>query len=186
GSVNGTTNQDRTNYYERVPRNYLELALWMESDRMQHLLPALDQSKLDNQRDVVKNERRQRYENEPYGMSWIYLSETLFPAGHPYHNSVIGSHEDLSAATLDDVRAFFNEYYAPSNAVLTISGDFDEARTKGFVERYFGPIPAGKRASTPAAPKVERSAQVHVTKTDNVKLPRIYLAWNTPALYAEG
>ncbi len=186
GSVNGTTNQDRTNYYERVPRNYLELALWMESDRMQHLLPALDQSKLDNQRDVVKNERRQRYENEPYGMSWIYLSEALFPKGHPYHNSVIGSHEDLSAATLDDVRAFFNEYYAPANAVLTISGDFDEAQTKALIETYFGAIPAGKRASAPAAPKVERGAPVHVTKTDNVKLPRVYLAWNTPALYAEG
>src|SRR5690554_1077443 len=186
GSANGTTNQDRTNYYQRVPSNYLELPIWMESDRLRSLLPALSQAKLDNQRDVVKNERRQRYENEPYGMSWIYLSEALFPKGHPYHNSVIGSHEDLSAATLDDVRAFFNEYYAPANAVLTISGDFDEAQTKALIETYFGAIPAGKRASAPAAPKVERGAPVHVTKTDNVKLPRVYLAWNTPALYAEG
>ncbi|MEB2313304.1 MAG: pitrilysin family protein [Sorangiineae bacterium] len=186
GSVNGTTNQDRTNFFERVPSNYLELALWMESDRMQYLLPALSQEKLDNQREVVKNERRQSYENRPYAMSWLYLQEALFPPSNPYHHPVIGSHADLSAATLGDVRAFFEEYYVPANAVLTIVGDFEAGAARKLVERYFGAIPAGKRATVPEAsvPPLERV--VHETKTDDVKLPRVYLAWPTPALYHPG
>ncbi len=186
GSVNGTTNQDRTNFFERVPSNYLELALWMESDRMQYLLQALDQAKLDNQRDVVKNERRQSYENRPYGMSWAYLQEALFPPDNPYHHPVIGSHEDLTAASLKDVHAFFKEYYVPANAVLTIVGDFDAGSARKLADRYFGSIPAGSRAAVPTAAVPPLDKIVHQTKTDDVKLPRVYLAWPTPALYHPG
>jgi zinc protease len=185
-AVNGTTNQDRTNYFERVPANYLELALWMESDRMFHLLPALTQKKLDNQRDVVKNERRQRYENPPYGMIWVYLPQTLYPKGHPYHEPVIGSHADLTAATLDDVKDFFREYYVPSNAILTIVGDFEPAEAKALARKYFGRQSAGKRATPPAATMPQLDKTVHLTKTDQIELPRIHLAWHTPALFAAG
>ena len=185
-AVNGTTNQDRTNYYERVPAHHLELALWMESDRMANLLPVLTQSKLDNQRDVVRNERRQRYENRPYGLAWLKLTETLFPSDHPYHRSVIGSHEDLEAASLQDVQQFFQEYYGAANAVLTLSGSFDAAKARGLIERYFGDIPAGKRATMPqvSTPPLQRTE--HVVLPDQVKLPRVYLAWPTPALFADG
>jgi zinc protease len=187
GDVNGTTNTDRTNYYERVPKNYLELALWMESDRMQNLLPVLTQEKLDNQRDVVKNERRQRYENAPYGMVWIHLHDMLWPEGHPYHTTTIGSHEDLTAATLDDVKAFFAQYYVPSNAVLTIVGDFDPDETKLLVERYFGGMPAGQRAPTPTAQNPEQTKiEKRVEVDPKVKLPRIYVAWNSPAFLQPG
>jgi zinc protease len=186
GRVNGTTNTDRTNYYEQVPAEYLELALWMESDRMGHFLGALDQSRLDNQRDVVKNERRQSYENKPYGMVWKYLQEALYPVGHPYQHTTIGSHEDLTAASLDDVKAFFRQYYAPANAVLTIVGAFDTEDTKAQVARYFGPIAAGKRAAAFADTPTPTATARHFTYADNVKLPRIYLAWPSPALFAEG
>lgn len=186
GNVNGTTNRDRTNYFERVPANYVELPLWMESERMQNLLPTLDQAKLDNQREVVKNERRQRYENEPYGMAWWHLGEMLYPPGHPYRHAPIGSHEDLSAATLQDVQGFFKQYYVPSNAVLTIVGDFDRERTKALVERYFGPIPGGARAPRPTAAPPQLNGINKLVVEDDVKLPRIYLAWHTPALFAPG
>jgi zinc protease len=185
-AVNGTTNQDRTNYFERVPSNYLELALWMEADRMFHLPPVLTQEKLDNQRDVVKNERRQRYENTPYGMSWIYLPQTLYPKGHPYHEPVIGSHADLTAATLDDVKSFFREHYAPSNAVLTIVGDFQPEPTKALVQKYFGRVDERKRPPAPKAAMPKLDKIEHLTRTDDVKLPRIHLAWHTPALFAPG
>ncbi len=186
GNVNGTTSRDRTNYFERVPSNYLELPLWMESERMANLLPTLDQQKLDNQRDVVKNERRQRYENEPYGMAWWHLGEMLYPEGHPYHHTPIGSHEDLSAATLEDVRGFFTQYYVPANAVLSVVGDFEEAPTRALIEKYFGSLPSGTRAAPPQAkmPKIDGIKKLVVE--DNVKLPRIYLAWHTPALYEPG
>jgi zinc protease len=186
GAANGTTTQDRTNFFERVPSNYLQLSLWMESDRMEYLLQALDQKKLDNQRDVVKNERRQRYENEPYGMVWVYLAHALFPPGHPYHHSVIGSMADISAASLSDVHAFFHEYYVPANAILTICGDFKPPRAKRLVEEYFGSIPAGHRAPVPQATMPTLSGIQHIVKTDNVKLPRVYFAWESPALYAPG
>ncbi len=186
GQVNGSTTQDRTNFFERVPENYLGLALWMESDRMQYLLPTLDQAKLDNQRDVVKNERRQRYENAPYGMAWIYLGRMLFPPGHPYHHSVIGSHADLTAASLSDVKSFFHEYYVPANAVLTVVGDFKTAQVKQLVEKYFGSIPGGKRASLPKVVPAKLTGIVHQTHTDDVKLPRVYLAWHSPPLYKKG
>ena len=185
--VNGTTSRDRTNYYERTPKNYLETSLWMESDRMQFLLPALDQPKLDNQRDVVKNERRQRYENMPYGMSWWYMSQALYPEGHPYHHTPIGSHEDLSAATLTDVQSFFKRYYVPKNAVVAIAGDFDSTEAKQLVRKYFSSIAPGERAASPTARTPVISGIRHWQKVDTkVKLPRLYLAWHTPALYEAG
>lgn len=185
GSVNGTTNTDRTNYFERVPKEYLELALWMESDRMEHLLDALTQAKLDNQRDVVKNERRQRYENTPYGMVWKYFHENLYPKGHPYQHTTIGSHEDLTAATLDDVKGFFRTHYVPKNAIVTIVGDFEPKATLAMVERYFGHLPPGERTPMPEV-QLPPPKKEHMVEKDDVKLPRVYLAWHTPALYAEG
>jgi zinc protease len=183
--VNGTTSRDRTNFFEVVPSNYLETPLWMESDRMQWLLPALTQEKLDNQREVVKNERRQRNENAPYGMSQWYLSEMLYPPGHPYRHMPIGSHEDLSAATLDDVKAFFQQYYVPANAALAVVGDFQSADVRQLIQRYFGSIPGGQRAPHPAA-QLPTPSPAHWQKPDDVPLPRIYLAWHTPALFAPG
>jgi zinc protease len=185
GVVNGTTSRDRTNFFQVVPSNYLTTPLWLESDRMQSLLPALTQEKLDNQREVVKNERRQRNENAPYGMAQVYLGEMLYPAGHPYRHTPIGSHEDLTAATLDDVKAFFQQYYVPANAALAVVGDFQSVETKRLIESYFGPIPAGTRAPLPPT-EVPPAHAVHWQKTDDVPLPRIYLAWHTPSLFAEG
>jgi zinc protease len=185
GSVNGTTNTDRTNYFERVPKEYLELALWMESDRMEHLLDALTQAKLDNQRDVVKNERRQRYENTPYGMVWKYFHNNLYPQGHPYQHTTIGSHEDLTAATLDDVKGFFRAHYVPKNALVTIVGDFEPKATLAMVEKYFGHLDAGERTPMPKA-ALPKAKKEHIVEKDDVKLPRIYLAWHTPALYEQG
>lgn len=184
--VNGTTSQDRTNYYEQVPRQYAELPLWMESDRMRSLLDVLTLEKLDNQREVVKNERRQRYEVTPYGMDHWYLSEALYPLGHPYRHTPIGSHEDLTAATLDDVRAFFKKYYVPANAGLVIAGDFDVSKTKALIERYFGDIQGGQRAAVPAPAPIQQTIAKHWVAEDDVELPRIYLAWHTPALYEPG
>ncbi len=185
GRVNGTTNRDRTNFFETVPSNYLETPLWMESDRMANLIPALTQEKLDNQREVVKNERRQRYENAPYGMAHVYLAEGMYPEGHPYRHTTIGSHEDLSAATLEDVKAFFSQYYAPANAALAVVGDFQPEAAKRQVERYFGSIAAGVRAQPPEAQPAP-PVPAHVQREDNVPLPRVYLAWHTPPLYAPG
>ncbi|MEE2787465.1 MAG: pitrilysin family protein [Myxococcota bacterium] len=185
-AVNGTTNNDRTNYYERVPKEYLELALWLESDRMENLLPALSLKKLNNQREVVKNERRQSYEDRPYGTVWLRLFHNLFPKGHPYDHTTIGSHEDLTAASLDDVKAFFKQYYVPANAVVTIVGDFEPTQAKALVKKYFGHMPAGQRAAKPQAKPVVLAADVHVTEEDEVKLPRVHYAWHSPALYAKG
>ncbi|MEW1859196.1 insulinase family protein [Streptomyces sp. NBC_00669] len=142
GSLNGTTSFERTNYFETMPAHQLELALWLEADRMGSLLTALDQESLDNQRDVVKNERRQRYDNVPYGTAFERLSALAFPDGHPYHHTPIGSMADLDAASLEDARAFFRTYYAPGNAVLSVVGDIDPEQTLGWIERYFGTIPA--------------------------------------------
>jgi zinc protease len=185
GTVNGTTSHDRTNFFQVLPSNYLETPFWLESDRMQNLLPALTQEKLDNQREVVKNERRQRYENAPYGMAWWYLGEALYPVGHPYRHSPIGSHADLTAASLGDVQSFFEQYYVPANAGLVVVGDFESNATKALIQRYFGPIPAGVRAPRPS-PEVPAPASVHWQKTDEVPLPKIYLAWHTPSLFAPG
>jgi zinc protease len=184
--INGTTDFDRTNYMEDIPSNQLELALWLESDRMGFLLDRLDQPKLSNQQDVVRNERRQSVENQPYGLVEEELFHQLFPPGHPYYASVIGSHSDIQAAKLDDVRDFFRRYYAPNNASLAIVGDIDVAKTKSLVEKYFGSIPRG-----PTVPPVEAktppiTAEHRVVVKDKVELPRVYLAWITPPIFQPG
>jgi zinc protease len=184
--INGTTDFDRTNYMEDIPSNQLELALWLESDRMGFLLDRLDQLKLTNQQDVVRNERRQSVENQPYGLVEEELFHQLFPQGHPYYASVIGSHEDIQAAKLDDVKDFFRRYYAPNNASLAIVGDIDVAKTKALVEKYFGSIPRG-----PAVPPVDAktpaiTAERRVVVKDKVELPRVYLAWITPPIFQPG
>ena len=184
--INGTTNTERTNYFETVPSNVLEMALWMEADRMGFLLEALTQEKLDNQRDVVRNERRQNYEMRPYGEVWGAQAEAVWPADHPYHRLTIGSHEDLEAATLDDVKDFFATWYVPNNATLAVVGDFDVAATKGWIEQYFGPFARGEQPS----PILEASAPLPeaqtIEMTDDVKLPRVYLIWQSMPLHAPG
>jgi len=183
GALNATTWYDRTNYFETVPSHQLELALWLESDRMGWMLPAMDQEKLDNQRDVVKNEKRQRYDNQPYGDWDERIHRLVYPESHPYHHTVIGSMEDLDAATLDDVAAFFRTFYVPSNAVLTVAGDFDPERTIDLVEAYFGEIPQG--APLPDLPgETELSAVIGDTVRDEVvgevPLPRVIVAMRIP------
>ncbi len=184
--INGTTDFDRTNYMEDLPSNQLELALWLESDRMGFLLDRLDQAKLSNQQDVVRNERRQSVENQPYGLVEEELFHQLVPKGHPYYASIMGSHEDIQATKLDDVKDFFRRYYAPNNASIAIVGDIDGARTKALVEKYFGSIPRGS-AVTPVDVKTppiasERRAVV----SDKVELPRVYQAWITPPIFQAG
>ena len=184
GSVNGSTWLDRTNYYETLPAHQLELALWLESDRMGFFLPALTQEKLDNQRDVVKNERRERVDNQPYGDWDERIQAMLYPADHPYHHSVIGSMADLDAASLDDVRGFFSTFYAPNNAVLSLVGDFDPAEARRLVERYFGPIPRGPELpALPGQPRLDPFAvgrEVRETVEGSFALPRVYLAFRVP------
>jgi zinc protease len=184
--VNGTTDFDRTNYFETVPSNQLALVLWLESDRMGFLLDTLTQQKLDNQRDVVMNERRQSVENVPYGPSDEKLVNLLFPPGHPYHGNVIGSMDDLKAATLDDVREFYIRYYSPENATLAIAGDFDKAAVKKLVAQYFGslprrPPPPPREVTTPPIAGEKRE-----TVKEPVQLPRLAMAWLTPAAFKPG
>ncbi len=186
GSLNGSTNADRTNYWEVVPSNALELALWMESDRMGYLLPALTPSKFQNQRDVVLNERRQNYENRPYGLANMAILAALYPPDHPYHWLTIGSAEDLEAATLDEVRAFFQTYYRPRNASLALAGDVDTREALDLAERYFGEIDAGDPPPpVDAPPLAPRGEPARLLLEDRVELPRVYIAWPSPALFAE-
>ncbi|MCC7180543.1 MAG: insulinase family protein [Acidobacteria bacterium] len=186
GNNNGSTSVDRTNYVTDVPSNALELALFLESDRMGYLLPTLTQSKLDGQRDVVKNEKRQRVDNAPYGQAFIELGTMLYPSGHPYSWPTIGSMEDLSAATLPDVVEFFKTYYAPNNASLVIAGDIEIEPTRRLVEKWFGDIPRGP-AAPPLAPSPAALTEVkRKTLVDRVQLPRLYMAWHTPAYFAPG
>ena len=145
GTLNGSTNFDRTNYFEKVPSNYLELALWLESDRMGLLLPALTQEKLNNQLDVVRNERLERYENQPYGLAWETLISNLYPKDHPYSWPTIGFMPDISYQ-LDEVKSFFKTYYSPSNATLVVAGNFDKSRTKELIEKYFGEIKSSEES----------------------------------------
>ncbi|MDP2957326.1 MAG: pitrilysin family protein [Longimicrobiales bacterium] len=183
GALNATTWFDRTNYFETVPSHQLELALWLESDRMGWMLPAMDQEKLDNQRDVVKNEKRQRYDNQPYGDWDERLQRLVFPREHPYHHTVIGSMDDLDAATLDDVASFFRTFYVPSNAVLTVAGDFDPARVMDRVEAYFGEIPAGAPIPPlPGNPELEPliGGTVRDDVVSDVPLPRVIVALRIP------
>ena len=180
GQSNAETQQDVTLYFETFPINDLERVIWLESDRMGYLLPALTQEKLDNQRDVVKNERRQSIDNQPYGLAIDIMSAALYPAGHPYSWPVIGSMADLSAASLDDVKRFFHQWYAPNNAVLAIAGDIDVERTKALVTRYFGPIPGSEPIVRPAVPLVTLSSEKRLVLEDaHAKLPQLVLAWPT-------
>lgn len=184
--INGTTNSDRTNYYETVPSNALERALWMEADRMGFLLPALTQAKLDNQRDVVRNERRQNYEIAPYAKARQVIAEAVWDKNHPYHRLTIGSHTDLEAANLDDVRQFFNTWYVPNNATLVVSGDFDPVQIKGWIQQFFGPIPKGKmpRAIESAATQLPKAQTISLH--DNVQLPRVYYTWQSAPFLKAG
>ena len=185
-TLNGSTTPDRTNYWENVPSNYLELALWLESDRMGFLTDALDQNRFDIQRDVVKNERRQSYENRPYGMASIYLQQALYPLPHPYHWPTIGFHEDLNAATLEDAKKFFREFYSPSNASLSIAGDFDVDKTKTQVEKYFGSLKQGPSLNRKSNMESMIQGKTSITLYDKVLLPKLILAWpSTPRFHED-
>jgi zinc protease len=179
GAANGSTNADRTNYFEMVPANYLETALWLEADRMGFLLPSLTQGKLDNQRDVVKNERRQRYENAPYGMGSIRMGELLYPEDHPYHWPTIGYQEDLTAASLEDVKTFFSRWYSPNNACLVVAGDVKPAEVKRLVQKYFGDLPRGPKPPAIGKRPVELAGDRRDVLEDQVTLPQVALAWHT-------
>jgi zinc protease len=185
-NVNGTTSADRTNYFETVPRNRLELALWLESDRMGFLLDHVDQQTFSGQRDVVKNERRQNYENAPYGLVLQYVDETLFPPSHPYHHLTIGSPADLDAASLDDVRQFFRTWYVPSNATLVVAGDIEPGAALALVERYFGPIPGGPPPPRPTVSPPNRTGETRLEIEAGVQLARVQASWVTPPYFAQG
>jgi zinc protease len=179
GSNNGTTSNDRTTYYETVPMNYLESSLWIEADRMGFLLDSLDLAKLNAQRDIVKNERRQGVDNQPYGRAFEILAQATYPKSHPYSWSVIGSMDDLSAATEEDVKSFFRLYYAPNNAYVAIVGDFDPAQVKTWVQKYFGDISRGKPITRPTVAPVTLDAERRLVYEDRVQLPRLYIQWPT-------
>lgn len=187
--VNGTTNGDRTNYFEGVPSQYLPLALWGEADRMGWLV--IDQERLDNQKEVVRNERRQRYENRPFGTSWQTLQANLFPVGHPYHHTTIGSHEDLDAATLEDVQGFYDTWYVPNNAVVVVSGDFDPDQAKGLIQLYFGDIPIAADTPEQHTPETLDTPAltedvVIIQEEEGVPYSQVWMAWVSPALYEPG
>jgi zinc protease len=182
GGNNGTTDNDRTMYYDIVPSNYLETALWLEADRMGFLLDALDIAKLNAQRDIVKNERRQNVDNQPYGRVGEILSAAMYPKGHPYSWPVIGSMEDLSAASEQDVKDFFRLYYAPNNAVIAIVGDFQPAQVKAWVSKYFNDIPKGKPITRAAVAPVTLDAEQRLVYEDRVQVPRLYVQWPTVGL----
>jgi len=184
GNNNGTTNTDRTNYYETMPSNALPLALWLEADRMGRLLSTMDQAKLDLQRDVVKNERRQSYDNVPYGRAHETIIAVLYPPSHPYSWPTIGSMADLTAASLDDVKSFFRTYYAPNNASLTIAGDFDRDSARVWAQRYFGAIPRGPELPPrPTPARVVVAQDTALVLEDRVQLPRIYYTWPTVRVF---
>ena len=182
GTLNGSTWLERTNYFETIPSNELALALWLEADRMGELLPAMTQEKLDTQRDVVKNERRWAVDNQPYGTMLEKMQELVFPVSHPFQHSLIGSMEDLSAASLDDIAQFFATYYTPDNAVLSIAGDFDASQAQLLIRDYFGPIPRGK--GKPPLPPMDLppvfGRRLREVVYDNVSLPRLFLALRSP------
>jgi predicted Zn-dependent peptidase len=186
GHNNGTTSNDRTNYYEIGPRNLLETFLWLEADRLATLPEVITEEELGKQRKVVQNERRQSYENRPYGRAELVVSEEMYPPEHPYHWPTIGSHADLEAASVDDVRRFFERFYLPSNASLVIAGDFEPAEARRLVERYFGWQPNQPAPRPPAPGPARLAAERRVTVPDRVQLPRLRMAWHAPALFAPG
>jgi len=183
--LNGSTNADRTNYWEVVPTSAIDRALWMESDRMGFLLPALTRERFETQRDVVLNERRQSYENRPYGMVMMALSAALYPPDHPYSWMTIGSADDIRAMQLEDVQEFFRTYYHPANASLVLAGDVETERAFELADAYFGEIPAGVRPKT-IPNGAELPAEHRLVLEDRVELPRLYLAWHSPAMFAAG
>jgi zinc protease len=185
-SINGTTDFDRTNYFQTVPADRLELALWLESDRMGYLLDQVDQANLANQQDVVRNERRQSVENRPYGIVEEAVFHQLFPPTHPYYASVIGSHADIQAAKLEDVKTFFKLYYAPNNASLAIVGDFDKVATKALVQKYFGSLKSGPPVPKPQVQTPPIAAERRAVVGDRIELPRVYVSWLTPPIYSAG
>src|SRR6476660_3888122 len=179
GDNNGSTTNDRTNYFENIPSNYLESTLWMEADRMGFLLDTLDLAKINAQRDVVKNERRQSYDNQPYGRVIEIFAAAMFPKGHPYSWPVIGSMTDLSAASEEDVKAFFRLYYAPNNATLAIVGDFDPKQVKAWIQKYFADLPKGQDVVRPTVAPVKLEASTRLVYEDRVQVPRLYIQWPT-------
>jgi zinc protease len=186
GDTNGSTSQDTTQYWEQAPSNALEQMFWIESDRMGFLLPTLTQDKLDNQREVVRNERRQSYEMRPYGLAFEKILANLFDPQFPYHWMPIGSHEDLQAASLEDVREFFKRYYGPENAVLAVAGDVSAAQVKALAEKWFGPIPGKPPPAHQKPEPVPLREEKRLTMEDRVQLPRLYMAWQTPKVFAPG
>ncbi|MBF8300647.1 MAG: protease3 [Acidobacteria bacterium] len=185
GVLNGSTNTDRTNYWEVVPTSAIDLALWMESDRMGYLLPALTPERFETQRDVVLNERRQNYENRPYGFAHMAIAAALFPEDHPYHWLTIGSAADIRAMQLDEVQAFFRRYYHPANASLTLAGDIETGRAFDLAERYFGELPPGPRPA-PVRRSTAIARETRLVLEDRVEMPRLYMAWLSPAMFGEG
>lgn len=183
GTLNGSTSTDRTNYYEKLPANYLELALWLESDRMGYFLPALSQEKLDNQKDVVKNERLERYDNQPYGLAWELINTNLYPENHPYSWSTIGLLKDIESYTLQDVEIFFKNYYSPNNACLVVAGDFEENSTIDLINKYFGSIKSFDSNLKPKVSRTKLDKNILVEHKDNVQLDRIYLAWHSDFIF---
>jgi len=179
GTLNGSTNVDRTNYYEVVPSNYLERALFLEADRMGGLLEAMTEAKLANQRDVVKNEKRQNYDNRPYGLAGARIAELLYPPEHPYHWLTIGALEDLTAASMNDVKGFFRRFYTPNNASLVIAGDINPREARSLVTRHFGSIPRGPGTNPVVAPQPVIEREIRATMQDQVALPRLYMVWHT-------
>ena len=186
GGNNASTANDRTNYYINVPSNALDLALFLESDRMGYLLDVVSDQMVNVQRDVVKNERRQSYENAPYGMAGIRIPELMYPKTHPYHWPVIGYMEDLTAASSEDVREFFRKYYAPQNASLVVAGDINSAEVRRKIEYWFADVKRGKPADPIEVPPAQLAGVVKETLTDRVQLPRLYLVWHSPAIYQPG
>jgi zinc protease len=184
--INGSTDFDRTNYYETLPSNQLELALWLESDRMGYLPDELNQANLSRQQDVVRNERRERLENSPYGVVEEGLFHQIFPKEHPYYGRIIGSHSDIQAAKLEDVRNFFKLYYAPNNASLAIVGDFDPEKARGLVEKYFGPLKRGEGVPKIKAHTPPITSERRAVFQDNVQLPRVYMGWLTSPIFKPG
>ncbi len=182
---NGSTNGDRTNYYEEGPANALPLMLWLDSDRMGFLLPEITPEKVDIQRGVVQNERRQSYENQPYGLAQENIASRLYPRGHPYSWTTIGSMADLTAATIEDVRSFFRTYYAPNNATIVIAGDITPRQARRWVEQYFGDVPRGPEVSRPQVAPFRLEQTIHHTLEDRVQLPRVYNAWHTVRAFHE-
>jgi zinc protease len=185
GTLNGSTSIDRTNYYETVPSNNLDLALWLESDRMGFMLEGLTQEKLDNQKDVVMNERRQRYDNPPYGLAWELIFSNLFDESFPYHWPTIGWMKDIESYELDDVKNFFKTYYSPNNASLVIAGNFDESNILERVNKYFGDIPSSNNIPDINPTLIPLAESKKIIHHDNIQLPRLYLAWQTDKMFGK-